>query len=122
VDNLNRAYWWKHRGVLLTAGVCSFGVLVHFMRGMHDRGGMLAMFVIQALLCSPFRLKTVAGRLWWASYGIGLACGSGAVVLGIHSPLGWLCAFITACCFAIGTCLRWNTVEASQISIIPTRR
>jgi len=95
-------------------------VLGYFMHGVHNRGYLLTMFVVQGLLCSPFQLKTFAGRLWWTTYGIGLASGIGAVSFGIHNPLGWLCAFLTACCYAIGVCLRWNTVEASPPSIKST--
>jgi len=67
-----------------------------------------SIFTAQLLFCAPYTLKTVVGRLWWITCAIMLLGGIGAVLLGIHNPLGWLVALVTAGAYALGVCLRWR--------------
>ena len=111
MEGLSRSYWRKHKRVLLVAGSCGFAFVGFVMsRSGHNQNWLLGFFLVQALLGSPFTLKTAAGRLWWASYVAFLVSGSAAVLLGVHHPLAWICAAVAACSYAVGVCLRWNPI------------
>ena len=109
MQSLSRSYWAKRKLILLAAGSCGLAFIAYAMTmPAHNRGFILGIFLMFALLCSPFTLKTIAGRLWWATFVIAIGTGVGAVLLGVHNPLGWVCAVAAGCAYAVGVCLRWN--------------
>ena len=108
-EGLDASYWRRRTRTLLVGMICGFlGVAIAMTMPAANRGAVLVVVLIAALLCSPFTLKTAAGRLWWGTHLVGIGSGIAAVLLGAHSPLGWLCAVMAACAYAVGVCLRWN--------------
>lgn len=116
MEDLDIRYWRKRKGILSAAGAVGFAAFTFLWLWMPSRNGtfLLAWFLINPLLCSPFRLKTAAGRLWWTTYFLAIGSGFAAVRLGIHHPLAWVCAVIAACAYAIGVCLRWKPPPSEE--------
>lgn len=116
MEDLDIHYWRKRKGILFAAGAAGFAAFVFMWLWMppHNWTLLLAWFLINPLLFSPFRLKTAAGRLWWTTYFLAIGSGIGAVRLGIHHPLAWVCAIIAACAYAMGGCLRWKPPSSEK--------
>jgi hypothetical protein len=119
MQSLNGAYWRQRKVVLLAAGLCGFAFVVYMMRmPAHNRGFILVLSLMFALICSPFTLKTAAGRLWWGSFGTMLVSGAAAILLSVNNPLSWFFAVAAACAYAIGVCLRWDLILKRGSNIV----
>jgi hypothetical protein len=109
LEDLSRAYWAKHKRVLLIAVPLGFG-FVAFSMYLHNqnRGYILGLCVLLALLSSPFTLKTASGRLWWLCFATAVGSGTAATFLGPYNILSWVLSGVVGFTYAIGVCLRWN--------------
>ncbi len=113
MEGFRKSFWRMHKFKLVVASLIGIAYVIFLMNmPASNRGYLLGIPVVQAVLCSPFTYRTAVGRLWWASYVTAIAMGVIAVLLGMHNPLSWICALIAGCAFAIGVCLRWNYASA----------
>lgn len=109
---MSRSYWIQHKGFLLVGLLGGFAGVVYAMRmPVHNRGFVLSLLVVSALLRSPFTFRTVGGRLWWTTFLVALGSGIVAVLLGALNPLSWICTIIAACAYSVAVCLRWHPVS-----------
>jgi hypothetical protein len=106
---LDAAYWRRNRLYLAAVALCGLAVIAVAMRmPAHVHMYSLWTILLFALLCSPFTLKTAAGRLWWGAFAIAIGGSVGAVLMGAYNPLSWLCAVAAGCAYSVGVCLRWR--------------
>jgi hypothetical protein len=95
------------------AWVAGLGFLAYFMlRPMHDYTTVVVILVVNTLLCSPFTLRTPAGRLWWMVYTLAVLSAMGAVMSGGQNAIGWLLATLATSLYSLGVCLRWHPPSA----------
>lgn len=120
LEDLSSVYWMKHKHVLLIAGLCGVAFVVFSMQmHSHNRGYLLGLSILSALLCSPFTLKTASGRLWWSCFAIAFGSGIIAVLLGPQNLFSWILTVVAAVAYAVSACLRWNppAVEPPTITL-----
>lgn len=110
---LTKDYFIKNKGLVLWGAVVWSGLAAFVGLSPRSFSYSLATLVVQALLCCPFTLRTQTGRLWWAAYGVLLACLAVVHFARLPHPLAWVGFALCALCGGVTVCLRWRPPDAA---------